>query len=157
MYCGQCGKVIPDGTKFCAYCGMAINQSVPVLTPVPLSTPGCEEKGCNYIAFKKCFFCGRMFCQKHIGYSGSTGGAVATPGWMCKTCSGELVNKINHRVTLWGTISLISTFTIVFSLFANNWNIVIIAFFVFVPAVTVWLNQTFSKQYLQGFYKKNFR
>lgn len=42
MFCPNCGKQIPQGTKFCTYCGYQIGTPTPPQTPPPQSPPPPE-------------------------------------------------------------------------------------------------------------------
>lgn len=59
MFCPHCGKIVPDGSRFCDGCGAAIGGApvvggapVPVETPVetPAATPAATPKQSNGMA-----------------------------------------------------------------------------------------------------------
>ena len=46
MFCMNCGKVLPDGAKFCMYCGTPLGAA-PAPAPVGFCLPGRKYLACD--------------------------------------------------------------------------------------------------------------
>ena len=48
MFCMNCGKVLPDGAKFCMYCGTPLGAA-PAPAPVGFCLPGRKYLACDLL------------------------------------------------------------------------------------------------------------
>jgi hypothetical protein len=58
MQCGQCGKEIDDGSKFCKFCGNRLDAGVPRPGHEPMECEWCDGHGVNPLSGGRCSVCG---------------------------------------------------------------------------------------------------
>lgn len=107
MFCKNCGKELPSGSKFCLYCGSQVdttlhrtdafsetaliaekdrpNTAQPILA-ISCSTPGCRNPVIGQCSGYK-GSCGRYYCAEH------------SSGKLCDECAGQkLRDELAERI-----------------------------------------------------------
>lgn len=131
MLCSKCGKLNPEGTKFCAYCGNEMTERV----NTGLKCPKCGSN--NDADSRFCLSCGFPLGKENSGTSSKTATSDKRETWAQQQAPNIIINQSNQippeykPISMWGYFGYTILFaipilglilTIVFS-FNSNINL----------------------------------